>query len=251
MGEIQTIREEQESGEIKERVESYWTKRADSFFEQKEAEIRSEKYDRWEEELLAQLPKREGLRILDVGCGCGFFGIILARQGHRVTGIDLTPSMVERGREMAREFACEVEFAVMDAEKPDFPEESFDVVLSRNLTWTLPHPAEAYAAWQRVLKPGGLLLNYDAEYAKDHHRVELPANHAHHMLGEEMREECHQIYHMLSVSSLSRPDWDLEVLRQLGMRVEAPDLTVGRRIYREKDRFYVPQPIFRVKAWKE
>lgn len=36
--------------------------------------------------------------------------------------------------------------------------------------WNLPHPETAYAEWLRVLAPKGILLNYDAEYAKDHHR---------------------------------------------------------------------------------
>ena len=41
----------------------------------------------------------------------------------------------------------------------NFQDESFDVVISRNLTWTLPEAAQAYKEWSRVLKPGGLLLN--------------------------------------------------------------------------------------------
>lgn len=53
----------------------------------------------------------------------------------------------------------------MDAQEPDFPEGSFDVVLSRNLTWTLPDPEKAYSQWLRVLRRGGLLLNFDADYA--------------------------------------------------------------------------------------
>ena len=56
-----------------------------------------------------------------------------------------------------------------DAEKLDFADESFDVVISRNLTWTLPHPIDAYQEWMRVLKKGGVLINFDAEYAKGAH----------------------------------------------------------------------------------
>lgn len=41
---------------------------------------------------------------------------------------------------------------------------SFDVVVSRNLTWNLQEPAVAYKEWCRVLKKGGLLLNFDANW---------------------------------------------------------------------------------------
>ena len=46
----------------------------------------------------------------------------------------------------------------MDAENPDFPDGTFDVIVSRNLTWTLPDAEHAYQEWFRVLKPGGHLV---------------------------------------------------------------------------------------------
>ena len=50
----------------------------------------------------------------------------------------------------------------MNAEALCFEDSSFDIVISRNLTWNLPDPDKAYAEWTRILKSGGLLLNYDA-----------------------------------------------------------------------------------------
>ena len=38
------------------------------------------------------------------------------------------------------------------------------MIVTRNLTWNLPHPEKAYGEWCRVLKPGGLLLNFDANW---------------------------------------------------------------------------------------
>ena len=46
----------------------------------------------------------------------------------------------------------------------EFEDESFDVIISRNLTWNLPHPEMAYKEWLRVLKKGGKLLNFDANW---------------------------------------------------------------------------------------
>ena len=159
-------------------------------------------------EIQAQLPKEnKKLRILDVGCGAGFFTILLAKAGHQVTGIDLTPDMIKNAKQLAEEEQAECEFAVMDAENPEFPDGTFDVIVSRNLTWTLPHVKHAYGEWLRVLKKGGVLLNFDANYGiTDFSNVEdLPENHAHNMLGNEMMRECEEIKRQLPISSYSRP----------------------------------------------
>ena len=81
---------------IKERVSSYWTKRSADFAKLREKELESELAGLWLSEIEAQLPKETGLRILDVGTGSGFFAVLLAKKGHRVTGIDLTPHMLRR-----------------------------------------------------------------------------------------------------------------------------------------------------------
>ena len=151
--------------ERKERIVNYWEKRSDSFLEQRRAELHSAMADRWMNEIQAQLPDdNKKLRILDVGCGAGFFTILLAKAGHQVTGIDLTPDMIKNAKQLAEEEQVECEFAVMDAENPEFQEGTFDVIVSRNLTWTLPHVKHAYGEWLRVLKKGGVLLNFDANY---------------------------------------------------------------------------------------
>lgn len=74
------------------------------------------------------------------------------KEGYQVTGVDLTPDMVENARTLAEEEKTDCEFFVMDAENLRFADESFDVVISRNLTWTLPDVKSAYREWVRVLK---------------------------------------------------------------------------------------------------
>ena len=64
-------------------------------------------------------------------------------------------------------------------------------------------------------------------------------------------EDCHKIYHMLDISGYCRPAWDRNCLEHIGMQDVEVDPLVGARIYVEKDRFYIPNPMFRVKAWKE
>jgi len=116
--------------------------------------------------------------------------------------------------------------------------------------WNLPHPETAYAEWLRVLAPKGILLNYDAEYAKDHHRQKLPALNAHVDVSAELLNECHNIYHMLEISLFERPRWDLEILKALGSCSCSVDQSVGDRIYAEQDIFYIPVPMFCIKAVK-
>ena len=123
---------------IEDRVVRYWTIRSHDFGAVRKNELGSEMGRRWQEELEARLPAKMPLNILDVGTGTGFFAILMAQLGHTVTGIDLTPAMLEEAAAMAASLGLDIAFRHMDAQQLGFPEGTFDVVLSRNLTWTLP-----------------------------------------------------------------------------------------------------------------
>lgn len=238
--------------ERKERIVNYWEKRSDSFLEQRRQELHSTMAERWLKEIRRQLPEGKNLRVLDVGCGAGFFTVLLSKEGHQVTGIDLTPDMIKNARLLAEEENADCQFQVMDAENPDFPDETFDVIISRNLTWTLPHVSHAYKEWIRVLKKGGVLLNFDANYGMaDFSNVsDLPETHAHHTVGDEMMRECEEIKRQLPISSYSRPAWDLETLGAMNLKEFQVDLGISSRIYLEKDAFYNPTPMFMLRTRK-
>ena len=120
------------------------------------------------------------------------------------------------------------------------------MVISRNLTWTLPNASKAYGEWMRVLKNGGIMLNFDANYGLEDSTDTslLPKMHAHNMLGSDMMRECDEIKHQLPISSCSRPAWDLQTLETLGVKRIYVDLGISSRIYCEKDEFYNPTPMF-------
>ena len=250
MSSLKNIPFDEEPTEVKQTVKKYWSRRAESFSEHKHAEMHSEKLELWRHEFSDLLEGQRNLEILDVGCGTGFFEAVLATMGHRVTGIDLTPEMIEKGRELLAYHGIEAELQVMDAEKPEFEAERFDVIVSRNLIWTLPHPVEAYSEWFKLLKPGGLLIVFDAEYAKGFHHYKWEENCAHKGAPDVLKEECHKIYHMLSISNFDRPQWDEEALRHLGFSEVRSDLSVGDRIYATQDDFYMPDRMFSVIARK-
>ena len=238
--------------ERKERIVHYWEKRSGDFLTHKREELHSAMAERWMKEIRAQLPAGDRLRILDVGCGAGFFSVLLAKEGYQVTGVDLTPDMIENAKILAAEENADCEFIVMDAENVDFPDGTFDVVISRNLTWTLPHVRRAYRDWVRVLKKGGVLLNFDANYGlSDFTDVSsLPENHAHQTIGDDMMRECEEIKRQLPISSYSRPAWDLETLGAMKLQEFAVDLGISSRIYLEKDAFYNPTPMFMIRTRK-
>ena len=238
--------------ERKERIVSYWEKRSGDFLEHKRAELHSPMSERWLYEIKNQLPQDRNLRVLDVGCGAGFFSVLLAKEGYQVTGVDLTPDMIENARILAAEEKTACDFLVMDAENLSFADESFDVVISRNLTWTLPDVKSAYREWVRVLKKGGILLNFDANYGLSDFTdlCELPDNHAHQEIGDDMMRECEEIKRQLPISSYSRPAWDLETLGAMKLQEFSVDLGLSSRIYVEKDEFYNPTPMFMLRTCK-
>lgn len=104
-------------------------------------------------------------------------------------------------------------------------------MISRNLTWTLPDAQKAYKEWMRVLKPGGVLLNFDANYgAVDFTDTsDLPKNHAHNQIENTLMQECEDIKRQLSISNYARPAWDLEALSNSGVQQFQIDVGVSRQ----------------------
>lgn len=239
--------------QIEQRVKNYWTARSHDFGTVRKNELESDMGKRWLEEIERHLPQGK-LDILDVGTGTGFFAILLARLGHRVTGIDLTPAMIAESRALAGSMGLNIDFRQMNAQELSFEEERFDVVISRNLTWTLPEPQKAYSQWYRVLKKGGVLLNYDADYAENV-RSESTQNcsvapdspYGHVGMTERLKEENDAITLALDIGK-KRPEWDAQVLRELGVRACSTDLRVGARVLGASD--LVNAPMFGIFARK-
>ena len=100
-----------------------------------------------------------GGRVLEVGIGTG---ISLPQYAPhlRIFGTDISDAMLEKARKRVVEFGLKnVEgLAVMDAEKLEFPDNSFDVVMAQYVVTAVPNPEAALDEFARVLRPGGELI---------------------------------------------------------------------------------------------
>ena len=115
-------------------------------------------------ELILPLVPLPGSEVADLGCGTGSLSLLLAEDGHRVRGLDLSGQMVEAARAKAARAAAAglpvaAEFRQGDASDPPYPPASCDVVLARHVLWALPDPDAALGQWTGLLRePGTLLL---------------------------------------------------------------------------------------------
>lgn len=245
----------------------YWTRRAPGYSQVNREELATDQRRRWRqvlrERIGARFPGRtpESIDILEVGTGPGFFAILLAEAGYRVTAIDLTPTMLAEARRNAGALSNRIAFMEMNAQALGFEDGRFDVVVSRNVTWNLPEPEAAYREWTRVLRPGGLLLNFDANWyrylfdgdARDAFERDR-ANSAEADVGDlnvgENFDQMEDIARRVPLSRIDRPQWDAEALTSLGMAVET-DRRIWERVWSRQEKINLAStPMFLVCGYK-
>jgi ubiquinone/menaquinone biosynthesis C-methylase UbiE len=122
--------------------------------------------------------------VLDVACGPGLVVKAFAQVADHVTGVDLTPAMIERAREHNRE-CPNVTLQLADVASLPFADASFSIVVSRFAFHHFPDPASVIREMQRVCMPGGrvvvcdLLASDDPRKAASFHRLEIERDHSH------------------------------------------------------------------------
>lgn len=136
----------------------YWDDVASTFDDEPDHGLRDARIrETWTEFLKTWLPPTTAT-ILDIGCGTGSLSLVLAELGHKVTGIDLSPSMISHAQAKAAIHGFQIEFHVMDAAFPQLPDRHFDAIICRHLLWTLPEPQQVLQRWITFLKPKGRLI---------------------------------------------------------------------------------------------
>lgn len=238
--------------DLKNEIYDYWTNRARGYSEYNQQEMADARRIMWRDKLLClldgQFPEKnpQEIQILDVGTGPGFFAILLTEAGYKVTAVDYTEEMLKEAQQNAGPLAESIVWKRGDAQDLDVESDSFDVIVTRNVTWNLPNPAKAYQEWQRVLKKGGVLYNFDADwyghlfdeekresYEKDRQHTE-DENVEDYYKGTDI-EKMEEIARQVPLSQLKRPEWDMEAMKNAGFQNIVCDQQVWKEVWTEEE----------------
>ena len=209
-----------------ENIRNYWNLRAEGYSESNMNELEDENRIRWVNTIMRYAPEKERLKILDIGCGPGFFSILMAQCGHDVTGVDYSDEMIAHAKENAEIMHQNIRFKRMDAQHLEFEDGTFDLVVTRNVTWVLEDPVQAYREMLRVLRHGGKIVNFDANHYLDRFDKDFADATVE---SRKAAEEYHREYIKgvdtniianialeLPLSKEKRPEWDFATLASLG-----------------------------------
>ncbi len=247
---------------------AYWLSRAEGYSKVNKEELSGIQRNTWStfliKEIEDQFPEkdRNSIKILDVGAGPGFISIILAEAGFQVTAFDFAETMLEEARANAKELADKITFIQGDALELPFAKGSFDVVFSRNLTWNLEHPDKAYIKWLSVLKDGGLMMVFDANWyayliddekrmAYDRDRENVKSNSLEdYNIGQDF-DIMERIAKEMPMTGRIRPAWDKEYLESINAGRVSIIEDIGSILYSEKEKInYCSTPLFMVRVVK-
>lgn len=238
-----------------------WSYCADGYDEIIQSEFSDELTQKWSILLKEHAPCETG-QVLDIGTGPGFFSILMSHMGWDAVGVDCAEKMIETAEKNARKAGADARFYQMDNHALNFPDNTFDYIIGRNVTWILYEPEKAFQEWLRVLKPGGRLLYLDANwhYKKDRELLKaiqkdeqeyrklygMPINT---YKGDERTEE--EFKNVLYFNDILRPKWDQEHLPEFGFRNINVIQRVNENVYsQEKQLLYRSIPLFLVTADK-
>ena len=254
--------------DLSEDNKEYWQKRAAGYSEVNKEELSGIQHNTWSKFLISQIDEcfldrpRDTITLLDVGAGPGFLSIILAEAGYNVSSIDFSESMIEEAKSNAGPMAAVIDYFKGDAMALPFENESFDVVISRNLTWNLPDPKKAYKSWISVLKTGGIMLVFDANWyaylVDDAKRMEYEIDRKNvksnlmedYNIGEDF-DRMEQIALSMPLTTKDRPKWDEEFLGGLHLGQVDSISDIGSRLYSNKEKInYSSTPLFVVRFVK-
>jgi ubiquinone/menaquinone biosynthesis C-methylase UbiE len=247
--------------EMQKQIENYWEGEASQYSESVWTEVNSFKRQAWTDLLEEHRPTGSPLEVLDIGTGPGFFAIVLSGMGHRVTAIDCTHNMLAEAQSNTEKVGLAAKFMRMDSHQLSFADNFFDLLLCRNLTWTLHDPGAAYREWFRVLKPKGRLLIFDAnwnlrqtdpawqqKYEEDQKEA---ARLGFHRRGHVDQAEGERISRELFFSRTLRPHWDAGTLLEIGFQKIFVDTDITGRVWDEKEKaLYRSTPMFLVRGEK-
>lgn len=254
------IKEEIQVNEIISGLQKYWNFRAKTYSQSNIEELNNFKRDAWLKILLNNVPKKEKLRVLDVGAGPGFFSILMSLVSHEVTAVDVSSEMIEYAKENAREYDVNINFVKVNGAILPFDDNSFDLIISRNVLWNLENPKESLREWKRLLDDEGRLVYFDANWylhlfdEKQNKNVKKDMENMEVLYGykEERTKEIEaleEIAKNLVLSKEVRPNWDVKALKECGYKSVKVEENLGKYVWDEKQNVeYKSRQLFMIVA---
>jgi len=249
-----------------EQINESWTIRSENYNRYVKEEFCTDRPEKWLEFIETNAPSSRPLRVLDAGCGPGFFSVLLSHAGHTVTGVDGSTGMLAHARENAAHFGVSPIFMQGDFGALPFPASTFDLVVSRNVTHIIRDHLRVYGEWLRVLKPGGVLLIFDANWhlpyqpgavrdeAIRREREGLTKygrgfthDGSYEYINSSLNPENYQVF-----GSALRPDFDVGVLSQLPCTDISFVRDVTENLWSEREKvFYGATPLYMLRVVKK
>ncbi len=246
-------------------INECWSERSDNYNSYVEDEFATDRPKKWLEIIENNAPKKSPLKILDAGCGPGFFSILLSKAGHNVTGIDGSYGMLMHAKENAAKAGTSPTIISGDFGNLPFDDETFDLVVSRNVTHIIREHMKVYGEWLRVLKPGGVLLIFDANWHLPYQEGAIRdeairrekeglSKYGHgfthdgsfEYIDSELNPENYRVF-----GKAHRPDFDIGVLTQLPCTEISFIRDVTAELWSEREKlFYGATPLFLLRAVK-
>lgn len=229
---------------LAERIKHGWEVSAEGYSAIVQDDFSEASERAWASAILGERPREGRLRILDFGCGPGYFAIIMARRGHDALGADLSPAMIEQARKNACSQNVHARFEVID-DTFEPQAGSFDMIVSRNVVWSLADPETVFATWLRLLAPGGKALVFDGDYLRDLRRAQKDGpSYAEgyrkrylELYGSEPKlsysnyEEARGWRTELPLAGEARPSWDKAALSRAGFSSVRIEENVNDRVF--------------------
>lgn len=244
--------------ETQRQINNSWSRSSDNYSSIIDDELTSFRVEGWRKQILANAPKKPMLDILDAGCGPGFFSIILSQMGHRVTGLDGADGMLNHAAKKAAAHEASPLFLKGDCHNLPFADQSFDLVISRNVTHTLRDNGQVYTEWRRVLRPGGVLLIFDAnwhltttdpEYLTDFLKREDECFSRYGTNFNQGKREVQTCCGTHRLGTIRRPAWDVEILEKLGYLQITTEEDITGSLWDDKEKLlYGGTPMFMIRA---
>ncbi len=213
----------------------------------------------WRKQLLKNIGSKDIVKILDIGCGPGFFSCLLSECGYDVTGIDRSEDMLKFAEMNAEKLNVSPTFIKMDALNLSFNENTFDAIVSRNVTWTFHAPEDIYLELYKKLKTGGQLIIYDANWHLPFYDSVMMGKvkeneqwyFAHYKKPFKIYDDDESIFENLPLSNTRRPQWDLKVLKDIGFSSVEFCEDIGQSVYSDwEKKLYSATPMFEIIAIK-